>query len=296
MAIKSVKRKYSSINATGELQGRRTYKEVWVVVTDGVNVDPTTISADDRLPGKFSVYPSDAGAQCVKQDYDELDGNVWLVTCHYDSVSDDPERDGGEAEQLSWPPRYSIASTPYEKVLPKDFTNVGTQQIPDIGKAFLNSANQPFDEQVATVDDSRLIVTIQQIEATFPIETAFAYQKTVNSLTTTMGGKSFNPGTSLLYSISGSDNWRNAVHYWDVTYEFHIDRQGWRRKQLDKGAYYYQDDDTADEDKKTYFSEENPSEEKLLNGLGGKLPVGEDPVFIEFIVFEEKDHTVLGFS
>ncbi len=288
MAIKSVKRKYASIGATGELEGRRTYKEVWVVITDGVGISPATISADGRVPRKFAGYPSDPGAVCIKQDYDELDGNVWLVTCNYDTESDDPERDS-TSEQTAWPPRFSIGSTPYEKVLSKDFNTA----VHDEGNPFLNSANQPLDEQSAAVDDSRLILTIQRVELVFPIEKAVVYQKTINKFTMQIGGSTFPPLTLLLYSISGSDGWQGGDHFWDVNYEFHIDRQTWIRKVLDKGAYYYQGDDTSDEDKKTYFSDENPSEEGLLNGLGGKLPDGEDPMYLAFDVYERKNHRLI---
>lgn len=294
MAIKSIKRKYASRGAGGDLEGHRTYKEIWVVVTDGVNVTSVVISNDPRLPKKFSPFggstsPTDAGALCIKQDFDEMDGGVWLVTCHYDSrpgQGGNPERD--TSDQLAWPPRYAIGTAPYQKVLHKDLE----------GTPFVNSAFQPLDDQAATVDDGRVILSMDRVEAANPIAKARAYKNAVNTDAVTLDGETFAIGTLYLPAITGSDDWQNGVHYWDVHYEFHVDEDGWIRKSLDKGTYYYDGgiQHPGEDKSRTFFNDEDTSVEGFLDATGDKLGDGDPIAELNFVVLKKKAFAPLELS
>jgi hypothetical protein len=155
---------------------------------------------------------------------------LWTVT--YDFASQSGTQNNQSPEEpnpLLRLPKYSFHKEPAQKPAETDRNN----------KSVRNSAGCRFSNPVMD-DGSRIIMPYTRNEETFPLLMAYVYWDSVNS-GAFLGAEK---GKMLCRSITGTRVWerwigndgRARFGYWEVTYEFAYDKDGWNAKRVDEGT------------------------------------------------------------
>lgn len=255
MAITEFKETHTGRTGSLDLRAVRTYQRTFRVRTNSTLDDPLLLIAAFGLGiGVPYVSPAgliDAGARCVKitprQEAD--DPFQWELSAEYASGRFPVEqrnagggldgsgqagsgqvpsagRDGGAdlggtvTGPLDKPPVYGVDFNRYSRV---SYTDVN-------GAPATNSAGVWFSPLPET-DDSRLVLNVQQNEASVDLETLIAYQDAVNS-DAFLGGVL--PGQCKVTVKAGSA-YENGEYYWPHTYVFEFRRDGFVEQLLDQG-------------------------------------------------------------
>lgn len=268
-------------------KGDYEFNRVFYVLTQTMNVGPFgVLSAVDpvtgmAVPGDFDDYHAgdDAlGFAFVKSKTarrDRVQPRLWIVEVRYSTAKDTQERQIAE-NPLDRPAVYSWDSVTYQKVVAKDKDD----------QAVVNSAGERFSP-LPTMDDNRPVLRVERNEATFNESRAIDYQDAVN----TDMFRGFDPGQAKVAKITGTTAYENSVFYWQVTYEIHFRREGWRLEILDEGTYTT----TALGVKLLFFDVRGQiMQSGLLDGHGNELADGSDPVFLPFDVYKKRPFNVLG--
>lgn len=286
--------------ATAELDNRRqaTYARVFQVESDTLKLRPgTAINAVMSTYGiqigtaykvldpadNATVLEEDAGSFCQKIS-SSLQGQA-DDGCTFDvSVSYGPA--GGDsqvfpANPVDHPIKISWGFARYEKVVEEDTD----------GKAIVNSAGDYFDPPITT-DDTRPVLKIVRNEATYDPILADNWKDRVNEDAWWI----FKPGTVKAGEFTAELAYNpECGFYFVVSYEFEINPDGWKRKVLDQGLRTL-DPDT---DKVAAILDDKGqpvSSPVLLDGNGGKLASGDDPVFMEFEIYKTATFADLNFD
>lgn len=149
----------------------------------------------------------------------------------------------------------------------------------------LSSAKEPFDPQ-PDLDEHILTLTVTRNEPNYNALLSILYAGVTNS-------DNFPPygvpaGKALMLPWRATRQFRNGVFYWKVKYEVHFRKKGWDLRLVDHGSYYWDASalpagelDYRLGAKKIRFRDEfGASTTGLLNGRGGKLAVGSDPIIM----------------
>jgi hypothetical protein len=241
-----------------------------------VNSLPVAIGQKYSLAdGLGATVESDPGAfvQGIEVRATEEDGCQWECSATYGAY---------DATQLpsnpvDWPLRISHSFAKFESVADEDTD----------GNAILNSAGDYFDPPV-TRDDSRPILRIQRNEKEFDPDTAFKYKDAVNK-DPFFGA---DPGTVKCADIQAELSFNNDVGwFYACTYEFEYNPDGWEKQILDMGLKYLDATDTLVPVMEKGIPATSPV---LLDGGGGILASGDDPVFLKFKVYPEVDFAPLN--
>lgn len=209
--------------------GQREYTRVFMVVTDVTGVEATTITnAVDPVTGVFvpalaSAYPHDAGALLKKKELANASElyTEWIVTCNYDSKFPSPEFQN--QDPLSRPPKWNFGVAKYQKALVVD----------QLGHPFVNSACMPFDPPYEH-EESRPTIEITVAKASF----SYPYITTIANALNNSTWNGFSPWVVRCDSVVATQQWENAITFWELKYNLTINWDGWQPvKILDQGMY-----------------------------------------------------------
>lgn len=301
MAVIDVRESFES--RTGSLEyDKATFRRVFLVETDSPNDGPLTAIVgvmNNMVIGIGSAYiaGNDSSPYAVLLRFDASptgeDPLEWQVTAEYGK----PPREGVADNPLDEPTTLDIEGESIEEAIERDKD----------GNLIENSAGDKFDPPL-TVDKDRIVITITRNEATDAYATANpGYTGPVFDYATISAnvGK-VNSTTYLGYAARRVRMKRPRIrrmfnedigYYWNVVYRFEvIDEEyvnssstvlgsGWDRVILDSG-YRFKDGS----DLKMITIDGQPVQEPaLLDGSGGKLSTGSNPVYLTFRVHEETD-------
>jgi hypothetical protein len=289
MPIVSVKEQFSGRDTSQSVKRERTYKRVFHVLTDDPRTGGFAVRAALGIqigepyqlgtPGPDLWAEGDTGsfATSIRASVSSEDGLTWTAEVDYGPYEPETaESPLDEPEDVSWD------QVTFE--IPVDYDANGT--------AILNSAGDPYDPPVM-IEDDRPVLTIVRNELEYNSDLSDLYRGSVNA--SAFFGKA--PGTVKCMPMRAQRLWSpnlniNEGYYWKVTYTFHVNRDGWKRKLLDQG---YQEL-VSGVRKKILVDGLPASQPQLLNGSGLKLAVGSDPVYKEFTVHKPRDFSVFNFS
>lgn len=289
MGIVSVKEQFEGRDTSQGIKRERTYKRVFDVLTDDPRTGGFAVRAALGIvigdPYQLGVDGVDAWAEgdtgafatSIRAAVSSDDGRTWRAEVDYGPY--DPETTTSpldEPEEVSWD------GVTFE--VPVDYDADGT--------AIVNSAGDPYDPPVIREDD-RPVLTIVRNELEFDPDLSDLYRGSTNSAT--FFGRA--AGTVKMLPIRAQRLWSanlqlNNGFYWRVTYTFHINKDGWKKKLLDQG---YQE--VVSGNRKKILVDGLPvSSPQLLNGSGAKLAVGGTPVYKEFTVHKPRDFSIFNFA
>jgi hypothetical protein len=269
-------------------QGRdwtRTYTRAFRVITDDPNIGPRTVAmavglqiGDHYQNSDGSEHDNGSYVMDIAVAEEGEDGKSWIVTYSYGPY--DPAQ--WPENPLTKPPDVQWGFSPMTKVASEDIN----------GSAVVNSANDYFDPPIE-IEDPRVTLSFVRNEPVFNPARAYAYRNAIN----TDSFLGCDPLTVKVTQISGVRQWDQYLSsinyggasgfYWTVTYEFEFNPDKWTFKILDQGMRKI---DTATGQQAQILESGIPiSSPKLLDGNGQPIEPGDDPVFLEFHLFPEKE-------
>lgn len=200
------------------------------------------------------------------------DGVDWIVTASYGPL--DPDQADNPLDQepeVEW----SFAS--YERVADRALDDDNEPTIP-----IVNTALDPFDPPVE-LDDPRpvLTVTVNLAWEAFNPALAYSYRNAVNA------DEFF--GVPAGYVKAMPPRARKVVHpevgrYWQVTYEFHFNPDGWVKFVLNQGTRQLNADGDGYESILTETGQP-VSDPVPLDADGRALPPDGEPIWLPFTVY-----------
>jgi hypothetical protein len=235
MAVVQVTEKWDrEVSFTVENNFARTYKRTWFVDTD--TVTDGQIQVLSALPVKPGQY-FDLGNGV------DVDGGAFLLglsarcsnecPCHWEvTASYGPwVTVPREENPLDQAPEVTFSYGKYQKIADEDA----------LGNAVLNAAGDQFDPPVMR-DDSRPTIRVVRNEQDFDTDLAEAMKDAVNHdvfklMRDSKGNlKQYDPGKVKVEDIQGTPRWHPACKaYYQVSYEFHVDPDGWVKQILNAG-------------------------------------------------------------
>lgn len=258
----------------------RSYTRSFHVQTDNSTVGPVQIRAAlaVTIGNTYSTgYEEDLGAVLLGMDLQSAadDGCQWELTLRYGV----PGRDLYESP-LDEPAQVDWDGEQFQR--PRD-------QDRD-GNAIVNSAYDPYDPPVMG-DDTRPTLTVSRNQTDFSNTLAANYRDHVNSVEF-LG---WDPGTVKCSKITGRQQWHPNVtghKYWQVTYVFQFDPDGWDSKPMDQGFRKI----VAGARRQILIDSIPVTSPVPLNGAGGELAPGGTPVFQSFDIYPEADFNDFDFD
>lgn len=280
---------------------KRAYRRVFLVTTSAKTddsivvrnaIDPNTAVG---IPTIGSIYqngaPSgptltrDFGSFLQTIDCDEEDrctesgdtGSYWKVTCSYGPYdpAQMPENPMKRPLQVSW------SSSIYQTVAYADVT----------GKAIVNSAGDYFDPPI-DMDDSRPLLTVVRAEPGYDPILTYNYKDAVNSGPFWgMPAGVWKLKDRRSERVYNTDAGTESGYYYEVTYEFEMNPQGWVKKILDQGLRQLVGVNQVN------IKDNNGDEitsPVLLNGQGKQLQPLSAPVFRSFNIYNVLDYSVFS--
>jgi len=255
-------------SSSHNIKNERTYSRTWLVETDtatddAVTVENAWVSSTGIVAGV--AHPNDSGAVAkeISTSCDSEDGKSWTVSCSYGLWDED------DTNPLNQPADVQYSFNTFEKIVERDQQN----------NAIVNSAQDPFSDPV-NIDDSRLVVTITQNQASFNVSMAAAYVNAVNS-DAYLGCAPRQWKCASIGATKEYDAEYGAYYKCTATLEFRVEKydikildQGTR--ELDGGV------------KKNILVGGAPvTDPVLLDGNGGKLDVAATPQYRTFRCYPE---------
>jgi len=240
------------------------------------------------VPQKGDHYPGDDFLRVVKRTVKTYQGPfVYEVTCNY------LHRWGGGDEEAEDPlikkPEISWLSAVTNEPIDRDIE----------GNAVMNSAGEAFDPPI-TKEFNDLVLRYVRNERNFNQRRASEYKGAISS-DSFLG---FAEGTVMCTVFDGQKIYdEKRGDYYQVTYEFQIRFDGWKRKIFDKGfgEYLGKNEDGSPDWREILDKDGHKiSEPAYLNGSGKKLP-GEtnlvhylkNAVKLEFDLYRKKPFSAL---
>lgn len=219
----------------------------------------------------------DLSSFCRSINANEIAPLCWHVTVEYGRY--DPALNA--ENPLNQVPEVSTDFAQFEEICEFDLD----------GNPIVNSAGDKFADPVVR-DQSRPLFRISRNEASYDPMLAWMYKDTVNK--DVFFGS--DPGTVKCSHISARRQYDPTVGiYWTVSYEFHVDPNGWIKRIGDLGINYL--DGTS---LKPILIQGVPCQiPQALDGSGGVLerPVdSSNAVILEFPVYPETDFSVFNFD
>jgi len=241
--------------------------------------DVFDVGSHASLPLIGDTYPRDADAYCTSLDVQCVAGwKQWAVTAEYKVTSDAPSNQHTPIEdpfQLSW------SSEIYQEPVFRDVDEKGV----------MNSAGDYFVDPAPQKSAVQLIAKIKQNYASIP-STILSLQNTVNANSISIGGLSIDAQLAKMTRVEVSERkTRGNFHYYTVSFEIHIKKEGWRPQILDAGL---REIDPVDDTKRIHIKDDDLAEITSpvpLDGEGKRLanPTPDTAVFKKFQIYEEAD-------
>ncbi len=287
MAVTSVEELKMPRRGTANGQWQRSYTRTYRVQTDSARTGPLEVRL--ALPVTIgSLYSTgtgpgtefDNGAFCneITIECETEDGISWLATIGYGPWDPNahPQNPLNEIPKISW------QTQKFKRPVDVDIN----------GDIVANSAGDPFDPTVE-VDDNREILVITRNESQFDESLADQYRDTINSAPFF----GFDALCVKCANITGNRvQHADLGYYWEVTYEFEINRDSWVSVVQDQGLRAL---DPSDDTKIMNITDEEGKDitsPMPLDGAGQPLPIGDPPVGLEFHVLTELDFSDLNLN
>jgi hypothetical protein len=231
------------------------------------------------VDGVDDFFEEDTGAFCneisaEQETGPEADGKQWTVTVQYgpyEPASDNP---------LAEPAQVEVDHDHFDRPVIRDVD----------GNLICNSAGDPYNPPIRK-DDSRPVLTVvKNYPAPFDLALADDYRDTINS--TPFFGVP--PGRVKCRAPRASRQFHPVIgEFYRVTFQFDFNRDGWNAKPLDEGFRYLSGAQLV----AAFDGNSLASEPVLLDGEGGRLAVGGDPVYHDFQIYEGRDFaSAFGFG
>lgn len=226
MGIISVTEKWDEWSGKVNEKGDYEVTRVFMVHTDTKNVGPVEVLNASGVPGSWDDYHAGNDAVTyiyVKDKQAKRDGarpTLWYVTVSYSSDKTTQERKQVQ-DPLLRPIKKRFQMAKHQKVVDRDLE----------GTLLQNTAGEFYDP-LPEIDDSRPVLVMTRNEAHPWNETlAITYQDAIN----TDMFLGFEPYQCKIDQIGANEVFENEFHYWEVTYEIHCRREGWRLKTISRG-------------------------------------------------------------
>jgi len=278
--------------------GNRWYSRTWIVVTDNLQDGPKTVIAAPGMPKKWDGYSAgtetDTAAKLITVDPDQIADKVWEVQLKYDTDyqdkdKDDPDEDPTNPETWVW--HWSMDFMEREKAAQYE-VDEGYDE--GRGKGIVNSAGEPFDPTIMIPEFLPVFTfTRKMLEAdavAYTKQFAVGYTGVMNN--NIFWGRAAKDARIIGASVSppetfqsGGIDLRNRTFTWQIGFNW----DSWDVSVIDQGSYYI-----AAGKRVSFISPEGQPYVGLLDGNGGAVAIGGDPVLRTFTVFEEKDYGRLG--
>lgn len=265
---------------------KKRYTRTFQLLTDDPTDGAKVVKEHAELPGYGDVWEqvdaagdvtdTDDEAFCVEKRVSQVDGENfqnWQVVCEYVGRGD-PTR---EPADVQW------NTTKFQKAVQRDAD----------GKLIANSARDPFEAGL-TKDANRFQVTITKNVLTWNPAAVASFVDTTNEdpFLLDRHPPGLARGTCKLSSLGATAVWYDDlsdIHYWKRTAVVEVDLAGWNAVPLDAGFQAVVSVPGVapvgglKKGKIVLADGTTPSTPQPLNGAGGKLPVGADPVYCDGI-------------
>lgn len=272
------------LDGTEDEAGRWTYSLLYRVITDDINDGPGTARRASGVPQRGDTYlfgnEGDTWAFCVggsaRLEKEEESRRTWAVTVNYKYPQgrEDEKRDPTDspADPLDEPPIIYTSSQKGKKSVLYDKRD----------RLIASSAGEPYDP-VQEADDTKYMLHISRNQATVDLPLYSIFRDAINSeqfFGCARGTvKVETPGAiRKLYKPDGTP-------YYNVTWEFAIDDEGWDRELFDYGMYKVVGGVMVDGKLQggklqvlKDLSGADLTSPRLLDGEGGVLAIGATPV------------------
>jgi len=239
----------------------RRYTRVFRATTSSNSDDAAVVLLS--APAYGAVYPADMAARCQRRGArnESFSKRIWIVTCNYSTERELQENPLQDAAEITW------ETDSGQKPVAKDRD----------GKAYLNSAGDPFDPP-AMMDDSDWVANIQKNVAQVPAWFR-TYKDAVNSDAFTLDGLDVEIGEAKLSNIRlGRWEERNDIRYRSLSMSIGIKevdvankKYGWMIETQDAGFHKKDPTDATKRVKITLADGSEPTAPVLLDGSGAVL-------------------------
>lgn len=264
----------------------RKYTRTYNVRVNSVADTAVTVLGALLLPPLGSAFPGDPLAICINRSArsDSSTQYIWRVQCEYSSEAPDPDKQ--DENPLLRPTEFKISTEKQKEGIDADIN----------GNKLVNSAGDPFlppIERDGTL--IKLTATKNLAIAAFNSATALEYVDKVNDDT----WQGFPPFSVKLESVEASQKWESNMTFWATTWNFSVKMTreddawigGWSPiRILDQGYHELVDGERRAISEQLGRAKSTPT---LLDGNGAVLPEEDDPVFLEFELYEQKDFDTL---
>tara|TARA_R110002110_G_scaffold229651_1_gene445200 strand:- start:5042 stop:5941 length:900 start_codon:yes stop_codon:yes gene_type:complete len=206
--------------------GTRSYTRVFKLETSLKSEDVFDVGSHASLPLIGSAYPRDPFAYCTSLKVDCVGGwKQWTVSASYKVIANANENEPPEANPSDDPPTVTFSSEIYQEPVFRDINDEG----------IMNSAGAHFADPSPMRDAAHLIIKVKKNISVVP-GWCLSYQNSVNNGQFTMGGLAVAEQLARLSRIEVSDaKIRGDYRYYELAFELHIHRDGWRQTILDAG-------------------------------------------------------------
>lgn len=201
----------------------RTHVITGIAQTTGAQVNESTsyrVLSSSLIPALFSAHPENAGATLRKRSAQQVKGspNQWDIELNYSTSTPKPEDspDNPTEKRVIW----SYTGNKITRIVNKDTD----------GKAVLNTA---FDAPDPAIEVPATIPVWQAVanEANDPAQKKLDFEDKINSQTF----RGMAAGTCRLAQLDATEETKNDITYWKVTYRFEHKRDGWQPNILSQG-------------------------------------------------------------
>ena len=305
MALVSCFELWDGNGGSADKDGKARYTRRWEIRTDDPLDGPKTVSAHPDIPARGSPYVTDtesdplALAQDAQVERSSEDPTLWYVSVTYQSSFDWPTGiqpagaepspgsgaaggsgsapEPGEQEEnpLNRPPVWRCSFQTTQKVAEKTFA----------GNAILNAAGLPFDPPLMR-DVSYPVITLTRNQANPPDERLL--QDAVNDAEWCGRPERSVRVTGLEYG----PKYENGTAFFEVTYQLSIKYPNWDFEVLNAG---YTELSGGAWVAITDANGRPPTEPVPLDVAGAKLDPDDDPTFLTFRIYPERDFGTLIF-
>lgn len=287
MGIASVTEISAGRSMTFDSTWKRTYKRVFRVITDSPTTEQVGVFMALTVPPgtpyrSGSAHDDGAFANSYEiTDEGKEDGKSWIATVNYGPY--DPTL--YPIDPTMWIPRVSWTFAQFTRTV--DF-EAGT------GEAITNAAKDPYDPGIQA-DDSRPVLQIVRNELGFDINLADEYRDTINDAP--FWGFPAKAVKCSCITANWLYNADIACWYWEVTYEFHFNRDTWDYTVINQG---FRELDSSGTKKRAILDDYGVPVSKPWplddNGVaiqpGSSTPIGA----FDFQIYKKKDFSNFGFD
>jgi len=255
-----------SANSSGTI--RRAVRK-FVLTSNAATDTCATADAYSGLPQANEGYPGISWLRVSDRQTEKIDTLHFSCTVSYSQTeSDDPTSQDVEVEWDFVESEEDIDTDAYDHPI-------------------VNTNGEGFDPPV-TREYGNLVLRAARNEATYNATYASEFYNTVNS-GTFLG---FPSGKVLCKKISASlVTLDNGYQYWRLTYIFHLRKDGWKKRILNRG---YMVKATADAEAKRKVDENGYVTEPVLLAADGTETTKENPYWLEFEVYESTSFGALN--